>query len=398
MLRYGIRVRYDRSSGILHGDTRIHARVNERLSSFHLDLMLTARRVQVNGHNARFRQPNRHELVVTPVKPLAQGTTITIRVLYHGKPAQVRVPSHLPGEGMVHPWLRSATDTFVNGQPEGAALWFPVNDHPVDKASYDIRARVPRPWQAVSNGHLLDHQRVGRSSVWHWRQPTPVVSYLAFLGLGATTSGRALSPDGPSPTPGRASSATQAAKVRRASATTPERVAWLSRQLGPYPFRHIGGVVPPMNVSTIESQTGPVYNAGALTFSRAQAIDVMVHELAHQWFGDSAVPSPLPGSLAQRGLRGLDDLALRGPARGPLDSTRSWSICTTFIVAAMSSGEAARATRGRQPAPARVCQRRHDRSGPEQRDRCRVVPHSAARLASTPRSRLRHDPAVPRAG
>jgi hypothetical protein len=76
------------------------------------------------------------------------------------------------------------------------------------------------------------------------------------------------------------------ATVRRAIHQTPRRVASLSRFLGAYPYQRYGAVVPPGNVSTIESPGGPVYNSATLT-TRANRINTMTHELAHQWFGDS---------------------------------------------------------------------------------------------------------------
>ncbi len=141
----------------------------------------------------------------------------------------------------------------------------------------------------MANGRLMSHHPTPSGSVWHWRQPTPIVSYLAFLGVGhyAIQQGRV---DGRPFTyawstrlgPHRAD------KLRHALRQTPRRVDWLSRQYGRYPFRRIGGVVPPaeLNVSTIESQGGPVYNTATLAFGENATL-LMTHELAHQWFGDS---------------------------------------------------------------------------------------------------------------
>jgi aminopeptidase N len=62
---------------------------------------------------------------------------------------------------------------------------------------------------------------------------------------------------------------------------TPEIVAWLQRQLGRYAFHSTGGVVTALDPGfSLENQTRPVY---PVSVSRL----LMVHELAHQWFGDS---------------------------------------------------------------------------------------------------------------
>jgi aminopeptidase N len=143
---YDIHVAYNPGTHQLTGDTTISARTTQRLTSFHLDLLLTASRVWVDGKPARFKQVARHELVVEPTHALATRRALMVRVQYAGRPEQISVPSRLTGlgAGSTHPWLRAGDETFVNGEPEGATLWFPVNDHPLDKASYDINATVPR--------------------------------------------------------------------------------------------------------------------------------------------------------------------------------------------------------------------------------------------------------------
>ena len=62
--------------------------------------------------------------------------------------------------------------------------WFPANDHPADKATYDITVRVPRGRQVVANGVLAGKRRVGDDVRWHWRARDPMASYLAFFAAG----------------------------------------------------------------------------------------------------------------------------------------------------------------------------------------------------------------------
>lgn len=38
------------------------------------------------------------------------------------------------------------------GEPEIAAWWFPSNDHPRDKASYNFTFRVPKAWRPSATG------------------------------------------------------------------------------------------------------------------------------------------------------------------------------------------------------------------------------------------------------
>ena len=72
-----------------------------------------------------------------------------VRLQYAGKPNGY-VGSELGQEGFI-PTNHGAV---VAGEPHVAASWFPVNDHPTDKATYDISITVPSAYQALSNGVL----------------------------------------------------------------------------------------------------------------------------------------------------------------------------------------------------------------------------------------------------
>ncbi|MER7975457.1 hypothetical protein ABTX35_41745, partial [Streptomyces sp. NPDC096080] len=70
------------------------------------------------------------------------------------------------------------------GQPHVADLWFPVNDHPIDKASYTIAITVPEGLEAVSNG-VLESERTRKGlTTWTWDAVEPMASYLAMMAVG----------------------------------------------------------------------------------------------------------------------------------------------------------------------------------------------------------------------
>ena len=43
---------------------------------------------------------------------------------------------------------------MVASEPAGAGSWYPVNDHPLDKATYTIRVTVEKPLEVASPGSL----------------------------------------------------------------------------------------------------------------------------------------------------------------------------------------------------------------------------------------------------
>ena len=98
----------------------------------------------------------------------------------------------------------------------------------------------------------------------------------------------------------------------------------LGGAFGPYPFSTVGAIVDNQDdlFFALETQTRPVYSKFFWLDAEGNPVNgdsVVVHELAHQWFGDNDRTGPLAGHLAQRGLRDLRRVAV-GRARGTGDA------------------------------------------------------------------------------
>lgn len=280
---YDIHVRYDPPADRIEGQTTITALATESLSRFNLDLRLPASAATVNDQPAQIHQDG-GELQVTPAVPVQAGVPMTVRVDYAG------VPSAIPGEpGVPSPWVRTADGAVAVGEPDIAAWWYPSNDHPSDKAAFTITAIVPSGLQVISNGALLGGPEAAGPGMqqWRWQESEPMATYLAFVAIGHynivrrdTRFGLYLAAYDKGLDPDLADAAR--ASVER----TPEIVEFLSGIFGPYPFRQLGGVVPNSTLGfALENQTRPVYGSGF--FGGGEDATVVVHELTHEWFGDS---------------------------------------------------------------------------------------------------------------
>jgi len=172
---YDLAVDYDPASGVLDGVARIRATATQDLSQFNLDLDgLDVRSVKVGGTRAGFVHDD-GELTVRPAKRLRAGQTFHTVVSYAGVPVQL---PYGPG------FIPTDDGALILGEPEGASSWFPVNDHPIDKASYTVAATVPDGLQAVGNGALQSVRPKGGSSTWTWNAREPMAPYLATMSMG----------------------------------------------------------------------------------------------------------------------------------------------------------------------------------------------------------------------
>lgn len=277
---YDLRLKYQPATDLLEGTATILATTRQDLSTFNLDFGLTVREVRVNGRKAAFARSGDQELEITPVAPLAKNRPVSVVVRYAGKPSELKIDGWTA-------WHRTPDGGVAAQEPASAVWWFPSNDHPLDKATFDVSVSVPDGTQAISNGVLQSRSsRLGWTR-YNWRSDRPQATYLATLAVGkfdittdTTANGLPVLNAYSKDLGGNAGAAR--ASIER----TAEVAEWLEGVFGPYPFNALGGYVP--NVPSgyaLETQTRPFYSPRQ--FANGANVSVVVHELAHQWYGDS---------------------------------------------------------------------------------------------------------------
>lgn len=279
----------------LRGTATITARATQDLSSFNLDLTgLDVRSASVEGRPAAVNRAG-SEVTLRPDAAvedrLRTGRTFRTVVRYSGAPETVIDRDRWSKEG----WLKTADGSLALGQPTGSMAWFPGNHHPSDKAAYDIAVTVPKGLTAVSNGEPVSRRTAGDRTVFRWRTAEPMASYLATVAIGRYTTKSSKTPEGvqvftavdPEVARGSAS----------ALARIPEVMKWAAGRFGPYPFSSTGAIIERVGDAgyALETQNRPV-------FPGPPATGLLVHELAHQWFGDSVTPETWQGMWLNEGF------------------------------------------------------------------------------------------------
>ncbi|MET0418593.1 MAG: M1 family metallopeptidase, partial [Actinoplanes sp.] len=172
------------------------------------------------------------------------------------------------------------------GQPESAATWYPVNDHPSDKATFAVTMTVPAGVEAISNGEMGEAETIEGWTTWRWTESSPMASYLSMMVIGQYRITRTMHRGLPMVIAVPESMPKNSPAVE-SLARTGEITDFLATKFGPYPFKANGGVVVTDERIryALETQARPVY--GNVFFTGGVNETVVAHEIAHQWFGDS---------------------------------------------------------------------------------------------------------------
>ena len=280
---YAIKLSYQ-TSGEIKAKTTVIAKTRKSLKSFSLDLEgLTVDAVKVNGHSADFSRRD-NKLIITPSKVLDGRFSVTIK--YHGKPV-----THIDPDGAKDGWIPTSDGgVVVLSEPVGAMTWFPNNNTPRDKATFDMKITVPAELEVAGSGDLRSVRKHDDQETWRWVQPKQQATYLAMISIDnfdvyrstmTTTTGRKL----PIWSFIEPELGTQAA----ARALIPKIIRSQERKFGPYPFNSAGIVVKDSDVGyALETQNRPVFD-----IDPGATVDDLtnVHEWAHQWYGNSVTLS-----------------------------------------------------------------------------------------------------------
>ncbi|AFY40649.1 Membrane alanyl aminopeptidase [[Leptolyngbya] sp. PCC 7376] len=182
---------------------------------------------------------------------------------------------------------------WTQGEDEDSRFWFPCFDYPGQLATSEIKIRVPKPYRAISNGELVGTEEQGDRTQYHWHQKEIHPSYLVTLAVGDfaeiqdewqgipvlyyVEKGKESEGD-------------------RSMGKTPEMMDFLSETYGyKYPFPKYAQVcVDDFIFGGMENTSTTLLTDRCLLDERASLDNtrtetLVLHELAHQWFGDLVV-------------------------------------------------------------------------------------------------------------
>ena len=284
---YDLHLDYDPSTEVLEATATLEIALTDHRDDIGLDAVgLDLERVAVDGHDV--------DVVAEPDKvliPLPEGTAsdgaVTVVIDY-----RVDVEARESDVGLPVGWFTTEGGSYVLNEPDGARTWMPCNDHPSDKATYDITISVPSGGTGVANGTLVSRATSGGDESWHWRESTPMATYLVLVATGDYELVEGIGPNGLPLT--SAVLRSDLSTMQPFLDTIDDQIAWFEQWFGPYPLDGYG----------IAMTDGPgglaMETQGRSLFSRDDFMSgelyettelLLSHELVHQWFGDAVSPA-----------------------------------------------------------------------------------------------------------
>lgn len=274
VLSYDITIDVDMENQQIAGIVIINAISTQALAQFNFDFAdLTISTLLVDNAPADFIQAD-NELIIIPENVIPENTPFTVIVNYASAPNVDRLGS----------WYFYDGGVMVAGEPSGASGWYPVNEHPLDKATYRYCITVDEGYVVGANGTQESAITKEGRTTFCWSSPELMSSYLTTIAIGDFYIVTDETQNG---IPIRNYFAVGVDdEALEGFALQADMIDFFETVFGPYPFEVYGSVVHNLRLGfALETQTLSVFGS-AFTDE-----GVIAHELAHQWFGNAVSPA-----------------------------------------------------------------------------------------------------------
>ena len=262
----------------------IRIRFLQPLSSFTLDLVkrgaggkgMSVLAIREGDTPVEYRHEG-EALSLFPKPAVKAGEERTFQILYQGTPA----------DGLIIDKNKYGDRTFFGDNwPNRAHHWLPCVDHPSDKATVDFIVTAPDHYQVVANGIQLEETNLDdERKLTHWKEEVPLPIKVAVIGaarFGVQFAGEAA---------GIPVSSWVYRQDREAGfydySLAVEVLQFFIDYIGPYPYRKLANVQSKTRYGGMENASNIFYYENSVDGTRSEEA-LIAHEVAHQWFGNSA--------------------------------------------------------------------------------------------------------------
>ncbi|MBI2817661.1 MAG: HEAT repeat domain-containing protein [Acidobacteria bacterium] len=236
-------------------------------------------------------QENDGKLHIHLPAPADPSDTITLTIAFDGKPRKgLYFIGPDAADDAAYP--DKPVQIWSQGEVEDSHYWFPIYDYPNDKATSEGYYTVNADYMVISNGRLIgvEEHPAERTKTYHWKQEVPHSTYLTSVVVGKFE--KYVERAGDLPVEYYVPPGTGRERALRSFRETPHAIRFFSEKIGiPYPYPKYA------QVAVRDFVFGGMENISATTLTdrtlhddssepQINSVDLVTHELAHQWFGD----------------------------------------------------------------------------------------------------------------
>lgn len=284
ILNYSFELHLNDTTDIIYGTANINLHIEPSENNVRLDLIsanndgngMVVHSVLFNGNKVPYTHKKNELNISTDGLKYSIYDVITIE--YSGIP----ITGLIIGDNM-----HGDRTFFSDNWPNKARNWLPLVDHPYDKSTSEFIVFAPNHYQVISNGLLVEETNVNKDiKKTHWKQSVPISCWLYALGVAEFAidyvdyfNGKSIQ--------------TWVYKQDRDKGfydfkiPTKHTLEFFSDYVGPFAYEKLANVQSNSVKGGMESATAIFYSDISVTGNRSvRWRDVIIHEVAHQWFGN----------------------------------------------------------------------------------------------------------------
>ena len=218
-------------------------------------------------------------LLISLAPPVEAGERRRITVAYEGIPATGLI---------IGPNKHGDRTFFSDNWPNKARNWLPTIDHPYDKATSELIVTAPAHYQVISNGLLIEEtDLLDGTRRSHWKQSVPIATWLYSLGV-ARFAVQTVDFFRGIPIQTWVYAQDRDAGFHDFAVPTKQAMEFYEDMVGPYSYEKLANVQSNSVGGGMEAATAIFYGDASVTGERdVRWRNVIIHEVAHQWFGNS---------------------------------------------------------------------------------------------------------------
>lgn len=284
ILNYSFELHLNDSSDIIYGTANIKLSIKPNEDNVRLDLIsknkegkgMSIENILFNGKEIPYTHVD--NVINIDTRGIVYSISDMITVKYEG----------IPVTGLIiGPNMHGDRTFFSDNWPNKARNWLPLVDHPYDKSTTDFIVIAPNHYQVISNGLLVEETNINKElKKTHWRQSVPISCWLYAIGVAEFAVDYVDYFDGKS-------IQTWVYKQDRDNGfydfkvPTKHTLEFFSDYVGPFAYEKLANVQSNSVKGGMESATAIFYSDVSVTGERSvRWRNVIIHELAHQWFGN----------------------------------------------------------------------------------------------------------------